>query len=247
MCSPVFSVVIPAFNAEATISASIKSVLGQTFDDLEVIVVDDCSSDGTVGVIESLQYDPRVKFFSLSENLGIAGARNKGIEKALGRYIAFLDSDDKWLSEKLAKQVAFMAHSGAAISCTGYCVVNELDDQIGVFHPLYKTSYQTLLRHNTVGCSTVVIDTKKVEKFKFPACGHEDYALWLELARRGFDIFGLNEELGVYKVAAGSASANKVKVLAFFWNIYKSREGFSRIKSFFYCLRYAWNVRRKYK
>jgi teichuronic acid biosynthesis glycosyltransferase TuaG len=231
------------------VKKAIFSALAQEYVDVECIIVDDSSTDSTSEIVESIaSQDDRVKYHRLPNNSGSpAEPRNVGIKLSRFQYVALLDSDDEWLSDKLSKQLAFMDKTGAAISCTGYRVVNESNERIGSFRPVCKTSYETLLRHNTVGCSTVVIDTQKIENFKFPVCGHEDYALWLELARRGYDIFGLDEELGVYKVAAGSVSANKVKVLKFFWNIYKNREGFSKTKSFLYCLRYAWNVRKKYQ
>lgn len=243
------AVVIPVYNASQTIDNAIFSVLAQTGSDIECIVVDDFSTDASSEKIKRIaSYDERVKYHRMPVNSGSpAGPRNMGIKLASHRYIAFLDADDEWLPGKLAKQIDFMLKANASLSCTGYQVVNEAGEQIGLFQPLYKTTYESLLRHNTVGCSTVIVDSEKIGNFEFPVCGHEDYALWLELARRGFDIVGLKEELSVYRVAAGSVSSNKLKVLRFFWNIYRNREGFSMAKSCLYCLRYAWNVRKKYQ
>jgi teichuronic acid biosynthesis glycosyltransferase TuaG len=242
------SVVIPVYNAAETIQKSICSVLDQGSLIHECVVVDDFSTDTTKAVINRLaDSDERVRYHCMPRNSGSpAGPRNAGISLARGRFIAFLDADDEWLPDKLRKQIEFMERTGAAVSCTGYRVIDGTGNQIGAFRPLEVTSYESLLRHNTVGCSTVVVDTEKVGKPEFPICGHEDYALWLGLARQGVHIHGLTDELGVYRVVSGSVSSNKFKVLGFFWNIYRNIEQFSRLKSALYCLRYAWNVRKKY-
>lgn len=243
------SVVIPSYNSSDTLEKAISSVLAQSISGLECIVVDDCSTDSTREVVERISIrDTRVRYLCMPSNSGSPAApRNMGVQSARGLYIAFLDADDEWRSGKLCKQIEFMEVVGASISCTGYGVFNQQGARIGSFRPLKKTSFDSLLRHNTVGCSTVVLNTKMIGDFSFPLCGHEDYALWLEFARRGHDIYGLNEELGVYRIASGSVSGNKLKVLKFFWNIYRNKEGFSAVRSFFYCVRYAWNVRKKYQ
>jgi teichuronic acid biosynthesis glycosyltransferase TuaG len=242
------SVIIPVYNAVETIQKSIFSALNQGSFTNECIVVDDCSTDATPEIVNRLaDREKRIKYHRMPSNTGSpAGPRNAGISLANGRFIAFLDADDEWLPEKLRKQIEFMERTGAAVSCTGYRVIDGSSDQIGAFRPLLRTSYESLLRHNTVGCSTVVIDTENVGKPEFPLCGHEDYALWLRLARQGIHIHGLVDELGVYRVASGSVSSNKLRVLGFFWNIYRNIERLPIMKSSFYCLRYAWNVRKKY-
>lgn len=242
------SVVMPAFNAAQTIENSIQSVLAQSLGDLELLVVDDCSTDNTVQIVRKLALeDYRIRLIQSEHNSGSpATPRNIGISNAQGRYVAFLDSDDSWSQGKLEAQVRFMKQSGAAISCTGYKVVDSDGKAIGAFVPPKLAGYQQLLSENTLGCSTVMIDLTKVSGFAFPVCGHEDYALWLELTRAGLTVHGLPDMHATYQVAPGSVSSNKLKVLGFFWNIYKNHEGFSLIRSLFYCCRYAWNVRSKY-
>lgn len=243
------SVIIPAFNASGTIRAAILSVLQQESDLLECIVVDDCSVDGTAEIVREMKrFDDRVIYYRLPVNSGRpAGPRNHGIKHAKGRYIAFLDADDLFLPNKLKFQLNFMSSVGASISCTAYRVIDGQNSLIGVFHPLMVTSYDSLLKHNTIGCSTIMIDTSRVGCFNFPVCGHEDYALWLDLAKKGHNVHGLDLELSVYRIAGESVSSNKFKVLSFFWNIYRNLEKFSFIRSLYFCGRYAWNVRRKYR
>ena len=242
------SVVMPSFNASQTIERSIRSVLNQSFEEFELLVVDDCSFDNTREIVQEVaESDPRVRLIPSIYNSGSpATPRNIGIEHAKGRYIAFLDSDDTWFRSKLEEQLRLMEGGGAAISCTGYAVDNASGDRIGALMPPKVTGYDELLSENTLGCSTVMIDRSKVSDIRFPVCGHEDYALWLALTRAGHKVFGLQQEMACYRVAPGSVSSNKLKVLGYFWNIYRNMEGFSVIRSGIYCLRYAWNVRSKY-
>lgn len=242
------SVVMPAFNASETIESSIRSVLNQSFNDFELLVVDDSSTDDTCEIVEGYaQADQRVQLISHQRNSGSpAIPRNIGVEHARGRFVAFLDSDDMWFPSKLKDQLCLMRRYNSAISCTGYEVVNDEGVRIGALVPPGSVGYEELLRENTLGCSTVVIDRTKVPDIHFPVCGHEDYALWLELTRTGRKVLGLQEERASYQVVPGSVSSNKLKVLGYFWNIYRNIEGFSAIRSGLYCLRYAWNVRSKY-
>lgn len=242
------SVVMPAFNASATIEWSIHSVLSQSFRGLELLIVDDCSTDDTCAIVERCaQVDARVRLVRSPRNSGSpATPRNIGVQQAKGQFIAFLDSDDVWKSSKLEEQLHFMKECDAAISCTGYEVVNGGGERIGALMPPRLIGYVELLSENTLGCSTVMIDRSRVPSIYFPICGHEDYALWLALTRAGHKVCGLQKELASYRVAPGSVSSNKLKVLGYFWNIYRNKEGFSALRSAFYCLRYAWNVRSKY-
>jgi teichuronic acid biosynthesis glycosyltransferase TuaG len=242
------SIVMPAFNATRTIENSIRSALSQTFSDLELLVIDDCSTDNTSQIIRKIAFaDSRVRLIESEVNSGSpAMPRNIGIKNSRGRYVAFLDSDDSWAFEKLEVQVRFMEMSGASISCTGYTVKNSTGKKIGAFIPPQVVGYRELLSENTLGCSTVMIDLAKISNLRFPVCGHEDYALWLKLTRGGMQVYALQEMLASYQVASGSVSSNKLKVLGYFWNIYRNFERFSFIRSLMYCGRYAWNVRSKY-
>jgi teichuronic acid biosynthesis glycosyltransferase TuaG len=239
---------MPAFNCEGFVSESVGSVIDQTFKDWELIIVDDCSSDNTPAVIaEIAKSDSRIRGFSLAENSGSpARPRNRGIEEARGVYIAFLDSDDCWQPRKLDEQVSEMERSKCTISCTAYDVISESGEYIGGFDVPAKTWFSRLLTHNTLGCLTVMYDARKLGKRYFPECGHEDYALWLDLTREGVEVTGINRRLAQYRLRDGSVSSNKLKTLSFFWHIYKHRLCFGTIKSAWLCFLYAYNARRKY-
>lgn len=245
---PLVSVVMPAYNASRTIASSIKSVQRQSYVNWELLVVDDCSTDDTVLIVKGLStIDSKIRLISLAKNSGRpAYPRNVAIKEAAGDFISFLDADDEWQPIKLEKQISFMVSSNIAFSCSGYDVISFAGEEIGSFSPPMVCSYNDLLANNSVGCLTAMYDVRILGKQYFPICGHEDYALWLRILREGHSVHGLQEPLSLYRLTPGSVSSSKLKVLKFFWNIYKNQEGFSHLVSALFCLRYAWNARGKY-
>ena len=214
----VVSVIMPVFNSGRFVKAAVDSVISQTFTDWELIIVDDCSTDETPQIIADLaSVDERIRVFRLPANTGSpAGPRNKGIEEAKARYIAFLDSDDRWLPTKLEEQIREMKGKKAALSCTAYDVINGSGARIGGFNVPSETTFTQLLTHNTLGCLTVMYDSAELGKRYFPYCGHEDYALWLDIAREGIRVVGINNRLAEYRQRGGSVSSNKLKTLSCF-------------------------------
>jgi teichuronic acid biosynthesis glycosyltransferase TuaG len=245
---PEISVVMPAFNAENTVLQAIESVQAQAFRDWELLVVDDHSSDGTAERVRRVaRLDSRVKLSVLERNSGgPARPRNVGIDGSSGSFIAFLDADDWWAPEKLSRQLDFMKREGAVLSSTGYDVVGVDGQPAGSFMPPPVTTHERLLRASTIGCLTAMVDARALGKLQFPLCGHEDYALWLGILRSGRVAHGLQERLATYRQRGGSISANKLKVLSFYFHIYRKLEGFSTIRSGLMCLRCAWANRNKY-
>lgn len=245
---PLVSVVMPAFNAETTIAQSIQSVLAQTVQDFELIVVDDASSDRTVEIVERhAERDRRIRLLTTGRNSGgPAVPRNLALAQSTSRFAAFLDADDVWSPQKTKLQLSAMEATGAAISCTGFDVIDAQDRRIGAFIPPARAGYASLLKGNSVGCLTAIYDAERLNRPSFPICGHEDYALWLELTRDGTSILGLPQKLAAYRVGVESVSSDKMKMLRFFWHIYRHREGFDPVRSAYMCARYAMLNRAKY-
>ncbi len=243
------SVILPTYNSAITLVEAVESVLKQTYPRWELLIVDDASHDATWAIASAMaDNDIRIRAMQLPKNSGgPALPRNVGIQKARGDLVAFLDADDHWLPEKLTLQVEALLSSEAVISCTGYHVVNEKAHTIGQFVPPLIGEYDDLLKRNSMGCSTVLLDISRIGKRYFPPLGHEDYALWLSILREGRQVLGLPQLLSVYRIAPGSVSSNKLKVLGFFLRIYKDCEGFSSFKSLCYTLRYAFLARNKYR
>lgn len=220
------SIITPVHNASEYLEETIDSVLNQTYKNLEIILIDDASTDLSREIINKYQgIDNRVKSILLDENVGVANARNQGIRFAKGKYIAFLDSDDIWLKDKLDTQIKFMKNNNIAFSHTSYQFIDEDGNKIGNSIKVDEcTDYTNLLRINSIGCLTVVIDIEKVGLFEMPNIRHEDYATWLTILKRGYNAYGINESLALYRKSATSLSGNKIKSAMWTWNIIRNVE-----------------------
>ena len=232
----IVSIIMPAYNSENYIAESIKSVLAQTYIFWELIIINDFSNDNTLLIIEKYKSnDKRIRLINNERNLGVAMSRNKGIQVANGRYIAFLDSDDIWLREKLKKQVAFMKSRNIGISFSQYrhftSNINETGKIIDVKE---KLSYGELLKGNIIGCLTVMIDRNVVNKINMPKQRHEDYITWLNILKTGLHAYGIKEDLARYRKNIKSLTGNKFKSLAWTWNVYRNSQKISLIKSMYY-------------
>ena len=227
------SIVMPAYNAEKTIVASIESVLAQDYPNWELLVVNDCSTDSTMMVSEKFAaVDPRIKILNLDSNVGISEARNTAIRNATGRYLAFLDSDDVWKANKLSRQLEFMINRGYAFTFTDYELMDSHGKLLGkTIYSLDSLDYKKLLKKNFIGCLTVMIDRKRKLEVKMPSIRHEDYAAWLNILKEGINAYGLNESLAIYRISHNSTSADKIRSIAWLWKIYRENQEFGRLKS----------------
>lgn len=232
------TVVTPVHNAEEFIHQCIASVLAQTYQHWEHILVDDCSTDNSAQIVRDYaNNEDRIKLVSLEENSGAGIARNRAIEQAKGEYIAFLDSDDLWAPEKLERQLKFMQQNEYPFSFTGYDTINELGAKLPRHvNAREVVTYNSALYKNPIGCLTVIYDIDFFGKQYMPAIRkRQDYALWLHLLKKS-DAYGLNEVLATYRLRSNSISSNKLGLLKYEWKIYREVEGFSMPKSLFYVL-----------
>lgn len=244
---PSVSVITPAFNAGRTIRQTIRSVQGQTFRYWEMIVVDDCSTDDTCAIIEeSAASDNRIRLLRQPVNGGAARARNAALKAGEGRYVAFLDSDDYWLPEKLEHQLAFMAAKDIALSYTLYRRFRDGSETLGPLVQLPRSlTYKDLLKNTAIACLTVMVDRERTGPIEFPVVRHEDYALWLRLLEQGFVAHGLMEDLARYRVSSVSVSGNKLKSAAWAWNIYRNVEKLNLPYASWCFVNYVWNAYRR--
>lgn len=234
------SVIMPAYNSADYIEDSILSVLNQTYIEFELIIVDNNSIDSTYKISQGYsRIDSRVHVYQCLKS-GAAHARNFGLSKARGRYIAFLDSDDIWEKNKLHLQISFMKRQGSSISCTSYQPFSTSERSFKPRCVSDKISYKDLLKTCDVGCSTVIFDSNFYENSLFPLVPKEDYALWLNLTRNGQAISCLDAVLTFYRVYDGSISGNKILEAIRQWNIYRKHESLSFFKSVYYIFNYAY-------
>ncbi len=240
--APTVSVITPAYNAERFIKETIQSVLDQTYSDWEMIIVDDRSKDRTVEYIKEMQaIDARIRLIELEKNSGSAVARNTAIENAGGRYIAFLDSDDSWMPEKLERQLRFMEDKDIAFSFTAY--VRTLEDGTETEYTSRTPAtvdWDALMKRCVIGCLTVMLDREKTGEVKMVNIRtRQDYALWLDLTRRGFTAHGLADVLAKYRVVGDSISSNKWKAAKRNWYVFRHIESQSLPKTLWYFGHYA--------
>lgn len=237
------SIVMPAYNSEKYIGETIESVLAQTYQNWELLIVDDCSTDNTPNIVRSyLGKDSRVKYYRLSQNLGAAAARNKAMYEATGEYMAFLDSDDLWYKEKLQKQTDFMKQEKINFSYTSYERIEECSNKLPqrVICPK-QTSYEKLLLGNTIGNSTAMYSVKSLGKFNIPLIRkRNDYALWLRILKKEKYAVGISDVLMKYRVRSDSLSSNKIELLKYNWQLYRNIEELNMLKSLFYLASVCW-------
>ncbi|MCI5839511.1 MAG: glycosyltransferase family 2 protein [Peptoniphilaceae bacterium] len=243
MNNDLVSVITPVYNAKKDIAKTIDSVLSQTYKNFEMILVDDYSTESSDEIIEEyMKKDERIKYIKLKKNSGAAVARNTAIDNAKGRFIAFIDSDDIWKREKLQNQIEFMKKNDIDFSFTSYRYVkNGKNEKIA--HAVEKIDYNGLLKNTLIGCSTVIIDIKKLGKFHMPNVRRgQDFATRLMILKKIPYAYGIDEVYTYYKVGDDSLSHNKVKAFKRTWNIYRNIENFGILKSSYYFCFYAINA-----
>lgn len=230
---PLVSVIMPAYNAEKYIGEAIASVCAQTYENWELLILDDGSADRTVEIAESYaQQDVRIQVLRNPQNMGVARTRNRGFDLAQGEWIALLDSDDRWRAQKLEKQLAVARSSDADIVYCSYAMIDENGCHLSDFIVPETTSYRAMLEESVLSCSTVLIRRDALRDHRFCAqYYHEDYALWLELMRSGFRTLASRETLADYRVAKGSRSSDKLKSARYRWRIYRDVERLSLPRS----------------
>ena len=232
------SVIMPTYNCEKYILQSLDSVIAQTVKDWEVQIVDDCSTDNTAQVLKPyLDKYPNIHYYVLEKNGGPAVARTEAIKRATGKYIAFLDSDDLWMPDKLEKQIKFMEKHDAKFSATGYGLMDENGNDLNtVLIPPKKTDYKKMIKlSNPIGNLSVMYDQEVLGKFEVPCIKkRNDFALWLQILKKTDYCYGIEEVLGTYrKGRSGSVSSNKLKQAKYHWQLYHDIEGHSTIRSLY--------------
>lgn len=227
------SIITPTFNSEEFLKDTIESILKQSYTNWELLITDDCSNDNTIEIIENyLKLDTRIRLFRQERNSGSGAARNKSIENAKGRYIAFCDSDDIWYNNKLQTQVNFMIKYNLSFTYSGYDIIDENNLHISSFIPSVDLTYDNLLKSNQIGCLTAIYDTKKLGKLYMSKIrNRQDWVLWLSILKKIRKTKGLSLKLGSYRLRKNSISRNKLKMVKYHWRVYYNELGYSRLES----------------
>ena len=243
------SVIMPVYNAEKYLATTLESIFRQDYKEIEIVLVDDCSKDSSAEIIaEFCKTHSEIVYFVQEKNMGAGAARNKALELARGQYVAFLDSDDIWLPNKISRQIELMKLNNSPFSYTAIEMINEKGETIKGKHNIRETcDYRYLLRNTIIATSSVLIDRTVFGDFRMSLRrGGQDYATWLKLLRGGVVAHGINEVFIKYRVASGSLSSNKFKSIKQVWEIQTMDEGISRLHAAFNVLCFCINAVKKY-
>ena len=267
--SGLVSIIVPVYNAAPYIAKTIEMVRQQTYEEWELILVNDASQDNSLQVIEkSLDGYERyreegaqpdiewvdvyttvhiatIRVISKTHNEGAAKARNTGLSVAAGRYIAFLDADDVWLPDKLSKELAFMEDRQAGFVFSAYEFGDEQARPTGrIVHVPDRLTYRKALSRTVIFTSTVLLDREKIPDslIQMPAVASEDTATWWQILREVYTAYGLDEVLAVYRRPVQSLSSNKLAAIKRIWYLYRRQEGLSLPESIFYFVFWAYRA-----
>jgi len=240
------SIVMPVYNAASYLEKTIRSAQEQTYTNWELIAVDDCSADDSFAMLcRMAEQDSRIRPVRQEKNAGAAMARNRGMELAQGRFLAFLDSDDLWAKNKLEKELAFLREKQAAFAFTSY----EFGDSEGngngkVVHVPEILTYEKALSRTVIFTTTVLFDLKKIDRnlVKMPNVKSEDTATWWQILRAGYTAYGLDENLAIYRRPVNSLSSNKIEAIRRIWNLYRNQEKLPFLKSAWHFCFWAWRA-----
>lgn len=243
------SVIMPIYNAEKYLVTTLDSIFCQDYKDIEIVLVDDCSKDRSAEIIADLKKaHPEIVYYLQEKNMGAGAARNKALELAKGQYVAFLDSDDVWMPDKISRQIEIMKVKKSPFSYTAIEMMNENGETLKEKRNIKETCDYKYLLHNTIiATSSVVIDRTMLGDFRMPLRrGGQDYATWLMLLRDGAVAQGINEALVQYRVASGSLSSNKVKSIKQVWEIQTQDEKINKVSAVFHVVCFGFNAFKKY-
>ncbi len=228
------SVIMPAYNCEAFISEAIQSVINQTYPNWELLIIDDASVDAGPEIMQSWRdQDSRIHFLRNKENKGTHHTRNKGIEASTGKFIAFLDADDRWKHDKLEKQLKLMDEENLSACFSSYDLIDENGNPANKkIEALPVMNYEKLLKANYVGNLTGMFDVSQLGKIYAPDIRkRQDWALWLEVIKAGGPMIGIKESLAYYRIRKGSISNNKIAMLKYNFSVYHKVLGYNFFNS----------------
>lgn len=240
MIEPLVSVIVPTYNSFDTIERTLSSVFIQTYSNIQLIIVDDCSTDNTLKLVDSILPETlNVKIIRKRTNLGVADSRNIGLNESEGDFVAFLDSDDVWAKEKISKQLKHMQNNQLDFSYTNYDVIKGSENLIKTRLSPDKITYESMLRLNKVGCSTVMIRMEKLRSVNIPIIKkRNDWALWLSMLKIVKTGELLPESLTIYYIRENSlSSGKKTSLIKYHYQVYRRCEGFSKVESVILTLR----------
>ena len=236
------SIITPCYNAQDTIFTTIDSVIKQNYQDWEMIIVDDYSSDNSAEIIKHFcECDKRIRYLKTSKPSGSpALPRNIGINNAKGDYIAFLDSDDVWLPDKLQKQIDAINKDGYELMYSFYEKIDwEGTRSNRIIRTRRKSTYKSLLKSNSIPCLTSIISRGAIGDTRFKQIPQEDFCFWLDILKKGYVAYNLGEVTALYREAKLSRSSNKLDMFKGYWNVIRNHQHIALLPACYYMITYT--------
>lgn len=244
------SIITPTYNSAKYIAETIQSVQQQTYNNWEMIIVDDGSSDNTLSIVEEFaSMDIRIKSHQMKINSGPAKARNLGIAQAKGQYMTFLDADDIWFNDFIENSINTINSTDIHFVFSSYKRSNEnLEFVYSDFIVPEKVSYSDILKTNSISCLTAFIDIEKLGKKSMPEIfKRQDMGLWLQYLKQIPYAYGIQEPKAIYRIRENSLSRNKSKLLKYQWQFYREVEKLNVFQSIYYMVIWAYRGYMKYR
>ncbi len=236
------SIITPTYNSEKYIRETIQSVQNQTYPSWEMIIVDDCSTDNTIQIIEEIQKaDARIRLVKSEKNAGPAISRNKGIERATGKYMTFLDADDIWFEDFIQNSIETIQKQGVHFVFSSY---RRADEELNFIYTDFivpqKVTYTDILKSNSISCLTAFVDIETLgKKFMPEVYKRQDMGLWLKYLKEIPYAYGIQEPKAIYRIRKNSLSRNKSNLIKYQWQFYRNVEKLSVISSTYYMAHWA--------
>lgn len=243
------SIIMPCYNSESYIAVAIESVLAQSYVNWELLITDDCSTDGSVGVIKQyIALDDRIKLYSTSKNTGHPSEpRNISLKNSKGTYIAFLDSDDVWFPDKLKEQIDFIERYNYDLITSYSEFIDSEGNSLGIISKSQKhADYYDMLKKYQLSSPTIVCTASIKDKLYFPSCKKEDYIAWLMVVKQGVVIHNTQMIHAYYRVSKNSRSRNKWSMLIEHWKILRDTAKLNALMALYYFLCYVFYSLKKY-
>lgn len=236
------SIITPCYNSASFIAPTLESVLAQTFEDWEMLVVDDCSTDDSAAIVqEYTRRDSRIQYYRTdSPSGGPSIPRNIGLEHARGEYVAFLDSDDLWLPEKLEEQLSFMQANKLDFVYSDYEKISWRGERKNrIINAQAVSSFWDTIESNAIPCLTVLIRRSVIGNTRFKPIPKEDYVFWLDILRQGYKAYNTGKVHALYREAKNSRSGNKLKMFRQQWYVLRQVEGVKKVPAIYFMLIFA--------
>ncbi|MDA7842766.1 glycosyltransferase [Methylophilaceae bacterium] len=235
----IFSIIIPCYNGANTIRRAISSILEQSYNNFEVIIINDASTDDCLEIIKKLvSNDSRFKILNLKKNLGLSGARNSGLQSVRGKYVCFLDADDWWPSKKLEEYLKLF-NEGYDLLYSNYTRVNAQTGKKKYIKVIRHIEYKDLLAYNPIPVSSAAFNSETIGIYKFKdILLAEDWVYWLDIFKMKPKSLGINKNYMFYSVSSGTLSSNKLKMACRAWSLFRSYHNFSFLRSIFLLVKY---------